>query len=330
MQHRDATFDIMKGIGILLVITCHFFGWNHPWLAQVILSFHMPMFFFVAGYFSKAYVDGPTTWKHIRHFSRRLLPPFIVTQLVIIAWAVLMVFTKHESWNPVIVDTLSLFWADVFGPMTPWGQLTLGVIWFLLALLVAKSLLIPLSRLKQWSILVSLVIAFGTLLLHKVFRYSVWCISLGLMALPFVTIGWWVKEHPFPMWLNLLAIACWIVAICFSRLEMYTFTWKCYPLDVVGAYGGTYCVYWVSKWMGQRLKPVSKVMANLGMISLAIMCIHCFEMDSHLSNHIRVAMGIELPNWAMFVWRYVLTIGLGIILVHIPTVRRVFVVGSDK
>ena len=70
MKERDATFDIMKGIGILLVMTCHFYGWNHPWLAQVILSFHMPLFFFVAGYFSKAYVDVSTSWEHVKHFSK--------------------------------------------------------------------------------------------------------------------------------------------------------------------------------------------------------------------------------------------------------------------
>ena len=325
MKQRDATFDIMKGIGILLVMTGHFFGWNHPWLAQVILSFHMPLFFFVAGYFSKAYVDGSTSWAHVKRFSKRLIPPFVVTQLAIVAWSVLMALVKHEGWDPVIRDSLSLFWADVFGPMTPWGQLTIGVIWFLLALFVAKSLLIPLSRLKQWAIPVSLTLAFGTLLLHKVLPYSIWCISLGLMALPFVTIGWWVREHPFPLWLNLLTIGCWIAAMCFSRLEMYTFTWKCYPLDILGAYGGTYCVYWVSKWMGQYLKPISKVFAYLGLISLAIMCVHCFEIVSHLGNRTLMVAGFEQQNYALYIWRYVLTIGLAIALVHIPKVKRFFV-----
>ncbi len=325
MKQRDTTFDTMKGIGILLVITCHFFGWNHPWLARVIESFHMPLFFFVAGYFSKSYVDGTTSWMHVRRFSKRLIPPFVVTQLAIVAWTILMVFTKHEGWNPVIRDSLSLIWADVDGPMTPWGKLTIGVIWFLLALFVAKSLLIPLSRLKQWAIPVSLALALGAFLLHKVLPYSIWCISLGLMALPFVTIGWWVREHPFPLWLNLLAIGCWIAAICFSGLEMYTFTWKCYPLDVLGAYGGTYCVYWVSKWMSTYLKPVSKVFAYLGLLSLAIMCVHCFEMDSHLGNHIRSAVGIEMQIWVFYVWRYVLTILLAIVLVHIPKVKNLFV-----
>ena len=48
MKERDVTFDIMKGIGVILVLVCHIWGWNHPFLSQVILSFHMPLFFLVA------------------------------------------------------------------------------------------------------------------------------------------------------------------------------------------------------------------------------------------------------------------------------------------
>lgn len=325
MQGRDLTFDIMKGIGILLVMTGHFFGWNHPVLGRVILSFHMPLFFFIAGYFSKAYVDWPTSWGYVKHFFRRLVPPFMVTQFAIVAWAVFMTFAKHGGWDPVIRDTLSLLWADVDGPMTPWGKLSIGVIWFLLALFVAKSLLIPLSRLKQWAVPVSLILAYGALLLHRIFPYSIWCISLGLMALPFVTIGWWTKDHPFPLWLNLLTIGCWIAAICFSKLEMYTFTWGCYPLDVLGAYGGTFCIYWLSKWIGKHLTHVSKAFAYLGVISLAIMCVHCFEIASHLGNRILAAVGFEWQDWALSIWRYVLTVGMAITLIHIPKVKQVFV-----
>lgn len=57
---RNVTFDIMKGIGIMLMVTCHFFGWNHPVMDKVINSFHMPMFFIIAGYFSQPYIDKAT------------------------------------------------------------------------------------------------------------------------------------------------------------------------------------------------------------------------------------------------------------------------------
>ena len=325
MKERDATFDIMKGIGILLVIICHLVGWNHPYLLQVILSFHMPLFFIVAGLFSKPYVDMPSTKTNLKRFFARLYPAFAITQLLIVAWAVLMAVAKREGWDPPIRETLSLLWADVDGPRTPWGTLSLGVIWFLLALFWAKTLLIPLSRLKQWSIPVSLVVAFAALLLHKTLPYSIWCLSLGLMALPFVTIGWWVKEHPIPLWLKIVAVVCWVIAICFSRLEMYTFTWKCYPLDVLGACGGTYCVYLLSLGIKKYLKITTRALSALGVWSLAIMCVHCFEMYAHLGNRLRAMTGIELGQWPMFAWRLVLTLGLAILLVHIPKVKNLFV-----
>ena len=313
----------MKGIGILLVIICHFWGWNHPVLAQIILSFHMPLFFFVAGYFSKAYVDGPTLWKNVKHYFRRLIPPMAITQLIIVMWAVFMAIVKQRAgWDTVIREFLSLFWADVDGPMTPWGKLTIGVIWFLVALFIAKSLLIPLSRLKQWAVPVSLGLALGALTIHRVFPYSIWCISLGVMALPFVTIGWWVKNHPFPLWFNFVTIGCWVMAILFSRLEMYTFTWRIFPLDIIGAYGGTYFVYSVSKIAGKNLKFFSKALAYLGTISLVIMCVHCFEMASHLGNHVRVLAGIELQGSALYIWRFVFTIGLSVLVVQILRLRK--------
>ena len=47
---RDATFDMLKGIGILLVIIGHTFMKE---IGPYIQAFHMPLFFMVAGYFFK-------------------------------------------------------------------------------------------------------------------------------------------------------------------------------------------------------------------------------------------------------------------------------------
>ena len=125
-KQRDITFDIMKGIGILLVITCHFFGWNHPFMSRFIRSFHMPLFFLVAGYFSKPY-DGLWPAKiAVGKFFNRLYWPLFFTQLAIISWLATMVYFKHEGWNEVVCQTLDLFWVDVDGPITPWGYLVLN------------------------------------------------------------------------------------------------------------------------------------------------------------------------------------------------------------
>jgi hypothetical protein len=244
---------------------------------------------------------------------------------MIVLWLILMVFAKHDSWNPVINNTLSTGWADVYGPTTPWGNLSIGVVWFLIALLVAKILLIPLSRTGVWAIPISLITAFCVLLIHNVFPYSIWCISLGLMALPFVTIGWWIKNHKLPWWAYAIAVIGWIAAIAFSEMDMYNFTWNCYPLDVLGACGGTFCIYMLSKFIASKTKIISKVLSLLGIWSLAIMCVHCFEMAARLNNHVLAVIPATLPTWFAYSFRYILTIGIAIALVHTPRVKKLFV-----
>ena len=48
---RDVRFDIMRGIGILLMMLGHIPIEGVAY--KVIYSFHMPMFFILAGYFTK-------------------------------------------------------------------------------------------------------------------------------------------------------------------------------------------------------------------------------------------------------------------------------------
>lgn len=321
---RDATFDIMKGIGILLVITAHLLGWNHPSLNQGISSFHMPMFFVVAGLFSKPFVSWEETKKNVNKYARRLLPAFIFTQLLIVFWTVVMAITKGEGWTPVINNTLSLFWADPYGPITKWGQLSIGMIWFLIALFVSKSLLLVLSKLNGLAIPVSIVISIGAVLLHRVFPYSIWCISLGLIALPFVTIGWWFRTHKVPVWLIVVCVICWIIAVLYSRLDMYEMVWGCYPLDFLGALGGTYCLYIVSRAISKNITFLARPLAILGIWSLAIMCFHNLEIDCHLGNHVMALFPFSFPVWGKYVFRYILTIALAAIAVHVPGIKKIF------
>ena len=326
IKQRERTFDIMKGIGILLVMICHFWGWNHPILSKTINSFHMPMFFIIAGYFSKSYSGREEAWTSIKKYFRRLCIPLLFTQLLIAAWAVLMAVTKGGGWDPAIRESLSLFWADPHGPLTPWGQLSIGVIWFLGALFVAKTLLLHvISKQGRWAFIIAFTLAVSAFLLHKVFHYSIWCISLGLVALPFVTMGWWLKSHSLPPWTKVLAIGCWLLAISVSSLGMYDFEWEIYPLDVVGACGGTYVLYLLSKLIDLHLKYVSKWLAYLGVLSLAIMCVHAFEISSHMGNHLKALVGMDLSLDGLGIWRLFVTLAMAILLVHIPKVKKLFV-----
>ena len=322
---RDRTFDIMKGIGILLMITAHFFNWNHPVLGRCINSFHMPMFFIVAGYFSKSFSSWDNIVPQVKKYASRLLPAALFTQVTLILWSVLLALTNKGGWDPVIQQTLSIFWADPHGPMTPWGPLYIGVIWFLLALLISKSLLLILSRLNGWSIPISLLLAFGSILLYRFFPYSIWCVSLGLTALPFVTIGWWLKTHPIPWWFVATCVLCWFLSIAYSELNMYGFIWKCFPLDVLGALGGTFCLYGISIVLDRYIDPLATLFSFIGILSLAIMCFHDIEINSRLTNHLLAFSPFPVPLWGKYVVRYILPIVLGAIAVRTPILKKVFI-----
>ena len=326
-KERDITFDVMKGIGILLVLLGHV--WGIPTINHIITSFHMPMFFIVAGYFSKSYSSGISIIETTKHYAKRLIPPYLVTMVAICVWSAMKAYL-NGGWNVVICKILSILWADVNALHTPYGNLGIGVVWFLLALFWAKTLLLIISRWEKWVLPLSLMISIAAWLLHKVFPYSVACISLGCIALPFLAVGWWVKRHPLHWALKLIMLLAWGAAILWSELDMYEYRWGCYPLDLLGACGGAYCVYVVSKWIAKAKdhKVVTyspRVLAYLGTISLAIMCVHCFEIDSHLGNHLRAAIGWEMSLYPLYVWRYALTIVLAIVLTKIPKVKSLFV-----
>lgn len=282
------------------------------------------MFFLVAGYFSKAHIDSSSDRKNIKNYISRLFPAFAFTQLLICIWCALMAYVGKGIWSEAISMFLSLLWADPLGPHTPWGRLSIGVIWFLFALLVAKLILIPLSRTGKWAIPISLALAYGVILLNRAWPYSIFCISHGLTALPFVTIGWWVKNHSVPTWLIISSVIAWIVALCFSHLVMYDIDWGCYPLDVLAACGGTYCLYIISKGITKYAKPCGKILAILGIWSLAIMCAHCFEMAAHLGNHIMGLTPFDYPVWAKYIVRYTVTIVLAILFYYLPGTKKIF------
>ena len=84
-KKRDITFDMMKGIGILLMLIGHVWAAYIPYIHKVIYSFHMPLFLIVAGYFSKPYSSDNNNKSAIYSYFRRLLPESS-TYKVIILW----------------------------------------------------------------------------------------------------------------------------------------------------------------------------------------------------------------------------------------------------
>ena len=106
---------------------------------------------------------------------------------------------------------------------------------------------------------------------------------------------------------------------------MYSFTWTCYPLNVVGACGGSYCLYLLSQFIKEKMNIIAKVLAVLGLWSLAIMCFHYIEITCRLGNHVLALFPISFPLWAKECFRYIFTIGVAGISVNIPIIKKIFI-----
>ena len=129
---RDSTMDILKGIGILLVVVGH--SGCPIELHDFIYSFHMPLFFMASGYFFKEKVANPRNWCCKK--LRTLYLPFIFWNLLFLAmhnllysiglnWdhyslfdfikrgIKILLFTGSEQMVGSLWFLKSLFWANI-------------------------------------------------------------------------------------------------------------------------------------------------------------------------------------------------------------------------
>lgn len=83
MKTRIDWIDSAKGIGIILVCLGHSIGWMDQPLNKMILSFHMPLFFFLSGTTIKPIDKSMDAWLHlVRHKMRNIILPMLAIGMI--------------------------------------------------------------------------------------------------------------------------------------------------------------------------------------------------------------------------------------------------------
>lgn len=86
MSKRIEYIDIARGIGILLVVMGHNdFGYISPFGYKVIYSFHMPLFFFLSGYFLNTTLGF---WSFFKKRFNSIMKPYFFTLFLIYAGSI--------------------------------------------------------------------------------------------------------------------------------------------------------------------------------------------------------------------------------------------------
>lgn len=122
MKQRLYQFDILKGIGIILVMIGHAVpsdGLIHHW----IYGFHMPLFFVGSGFFFK---DKPLVVSTIKDVKGLLIPWFTFS-LFLVACALFLQFASGGS-------------ALAFQPLDENCWILYYTIWFLISMFIVRLL----------------------------------------------------------------------------------------------------------------------------------------------------------------------------------------------
>jgi fucose 4-O-acetylase-like acetyltransferase len=159
---RIGYIDIAKGIGILLVALAHAdVSLFSPYLHQFIYSFHMPLFFFLSGYFFNL---DTSFWKLLNRRFNTILKPYLVT--IVLIYVASLSFTTMRFAN-VIERVIKSLYAT--GHYIDWVQL-----WFLPSLFVTSLFAFVFYRM---------------VLVRIDNRYVRWLILLGLQAIAVYFLG---------------------------------------------------------------------------------------------------------------------------------------------
>lgn len=136
-MQRELKYDIAKGIAIILVIVGH----GHcisPLTLSFIYSFHMPLFFIIAGVF----YHGRGIKESVRmDFRRLMIPYFVFAALAAMKFSVSKGILQGDI-QAVIDCITAMCWMSATGHHSLlFSDIpTVGIIWFLPTLFVCKNL----------------------------------------------------------------------------------------------------------------------------------------------------------------------------------------------
>lgn len=288
VKKRLDWLDIAKGIAILLVIVGHTVNNPSP-IRQIIFSFHMPLFFILAGYTFRVKPWGEL----VKTSCSRLLVPYF---LVALSWNVPYFFATggQVDKSSLLAGLGTIIFAS--GTNVPiFGFDAVGMSWFLMALFVSRMLLNALMILfERFDVpelaqgLICLAVSFAGVSCSKVFGfYLPLSGDVGLYVVFLMWCGYIVRKHNVsfesPRWYVVLAMfAVWVASIQIGPFEISSRNFSHPVSGTVGALAGTFFVCWISTLI-ERLKNVGtlrwleRFLSYCGKNSMAIFSIHALD-----------------------------------------------------
>lgn len=269
---RIAYLDMMKGIGIFLVVLGHVssIGVLHHW----IYSFHMPLFFFLSGF---AFHLSNKTEFIKRKASRVLIPYFLFSFLSFFYWVFIERFFRPADVSPISAF-LSMFVAN--GENSPNIAL-----WFLPCLFVTELVFCTVWKCYKSDIFLGTFLIFssviGFLLPNLIQIRLPWSLDTMFVAIVYYGIGYYLASRHMVLVNNLNKKSLYMI---FFLILFFLFSIGCLflngPVDLNKAIYHNYFWFYFAALSGIFFTLLlsktftNKVVRYFGENTLLILCIH--------------------------------------------------------
>lgn len=316
-KKRDASFDIAKGLAIYLVVLGHMFAIGEIDAMSPVYNFinytHMPVFFFISGWFFARYFrshDGGEG-KRFRQKAARLLVPFLLWSLV--AW-VFNVALHLKAGDPVLAsvlwETLDIF----FHARSLWFLLVMFFMFTFMLLCHWLGRKTPINQyiwaVAGWLVLYVFFPDNSSVSVFRMFKFE-WLFPLfmggcllGGGTVVFEKIrDFYRRLKPLCIVVLLAAVACIVAFYSDAIFDAYSipnvWNWDApwYLAAIIVSYLVSFaCVTLVLLFSGVLSRtPVAKILQTAGLYSLDVYVIHMFFISA-----IKIVLPEAMKVGAMF------------------------------
>lgn len=321
IQERINWLDWAKFIGITLVVMGHL-PFTDKFINQLIYSFHMPLFFILAGFLFK-----PTNG-YLKKNAKQLLLPYLILCFVNYIWWLFVGFLRHPEiyqftfqdglLKPILGVLIGVNYAtDISYPIP-------GALWFLIAMFSVKVIYCFLASFEeQISFYVAGSFLLVVVLLHQ-FSFDLWfSIDSAMLAFPFFVIGvilkkyhnvYFFKKIMFVIAFILLAAFTIILSLINGPVDMNTFN---YGHNIVIYYINGFCGSMMICAISMLLSPINnKIVVEIANGTILIIGLHSIVTNGILDGIIRYCLKEDILEYS-FIGGVILSV-LSVVLFYYP------------
>lgn len=267
-QDRLAWLDALRGMAIILVLLGH--APVPPDVQALIYSFHMPLFFLLAGLFLNP--DTPVLG-FIRSRAERLLVPYFVFAAISYGmWLVIRSFSNQAQGIDIFTPLLGTFYGVGAGNWLTHNP----PLWFLPCLFIALLMTLAVFRLARASTGLALLVCavVGVIAMESLAIRMPWSAEIALTAAVFVGTGRLFRDQFLRLRLTRPQLITWgllwlVSASINSRVDLNNTLLGDPFLFYVAAFSGIVVSFDLARRLGH-----SPVLETIGRQTMPIFCMH--------------------------------------------------------